>query len=93
MKTTNGEVTIEIPEDRNSEFYPASVPKHMRRTEDMSRAILELFAMGNSNSEVVKFCDKVFGCSYSPQSVSTIVEVIDEVVKEFNNRKIKESYF
>jgi transposase-like protein len=93
LRTTNGEVTLEIPEDRNSDFYPASVPKHMRRTEDISRAILELFSLGNSNSEVVKFVDNVFGSSYSPQTVSNIVAVLDEVVQEFNSRKLKKSYF
>jgi transposase-like protein len=93
MKTVNGEITLDIPEDRNSQFYPASVPKHMRRTEEITRAVLQLFSQGNSNAEVVKFVDEVFGCSYAPQSVSTIVEVLDDVVTEFNNRKIKESYF
>ena len=93
MKTINGEITLDIPEDRNSQFYPASVPKHMRRTEEITRAVLQLFSQGNSNAEVVKFVDEVFGCSYAPQSVSTIVEVLDDVVTEFNNRKIKESYF
>lgn len=93
LKTTSGEITLTVPEDRNSEFDPVSVPKHMRRTEEMTRAIMQLFAMGNSNAEVVKFVDKVFGCSYKPQTISTIVEVLDEIVQEFNSRTIKSSYF
>lgn len=93
FKTSNGEMTIIVPEDRNSEFDPVTVPKHMRRSEDITRAIIQLFSMGNSNSQVVEFCDKVFGTSYSPQHISTIVEVMEEVVLTFKKRLIEEEYF
>lgn len=93
FKTKDGEIELTIPHDRNRDFYPSSVPKHKRRSEEISSAIIELFALGNSNREVVTFVDKVFGASYSPQTVSNVVEVLDEVVKEFNSRKISKDYF
>ncbi len=91
--TTDGEINLTIPHDRNSEFYPESVPKHKRRNEMIASAVVELFALGNSNSEVVKFCDNVFGKQYSRQTTSNIVEALDEVVDEFNRRRISKHYF
>lgn len=92
FKTKDGEVELTIPHDRNSEFYPSSVPKHRRRSEEISAAIIELFALGNSNREVINFVDNVYGASYSRQTISNIVEVLDEVVAEFNTRVISSNY-
>ncbi len=93
FNTTDGVIELTIPHDRNCEFYPNSIPKHKRRSEQIASAIVELFALGNSNAEVVKFCDTVFGASYSRQTISNIVEVLDEVVDEFNSRAIQSKYF
>ncbi len=93
FNTTDGEIELTIPHDRNCEFYPSSVPKHKRRSEEIASAIIELFALGNSNTEIVKFCDNVFGASYSRQTISNIVEVLDDVVTKFNSRPIKSKYF
>ncbi len=42
---------------------------------------------------MVKFCDNVFGKQYSRQTISNIVEVLDEIVDEFNRRRIEKHYF
>lgn len=93
FKTRDGEIELTIPHDRNGGFYPISVPKHKRRSEEISAAIIQLFALGNSNREVVTFVEEVFGTSYTPQSISNVVEVLDEIVQEFNSRKISSNYF
>lgn len=93
FNTKDGKINLTIPHDRNTEFYPSSVPKHKRRSQEIASAVIELFALGNSNKEVVRFCDRVFGTSYSRQTISNIVEVLDEVVEEFNTRRINDKYF
>ncbi len=93
FKTTHGEISLKIPEDRNSEFYPSIVSKYQSRSEELTNSLLNLFKLGLSNKEVVEFMNSVYGNSYSPQNISKITEVLLEIVDEFKTRQIREKYF
>lgn len=52
LKSDSGELTIEIPRDRNGDFEPQLIKKHQTRTNDINSKILTLFAKGMSTRDI-----------------------------------------
>jgi putative transposase len=48
VKTTLGEIELEIPRDRNSTFEPVLVPKRSRTIEGIEEIVISLYARGMS---------------------------------------------
>lgn len=90
--TPVGEINLDIPHDRNCDFFPEIISKHQRRTDEITKMILNLFTKGLSNKEVVDFVDNIYGKKYSRQTISLISEVTNEVVEKFKQRKLKKRY-
>ena len=44
LKSTVGEIEIEMPQDRNSEFEPKVVPKHKRDISEIEQKIINMYA-------------------------------------------------
>ncbi len=47
MKTTVGDVPIEVPRDREGTFEPAVVPKRKRDVSDIQDKVLSMYAKGH----------------------------------------------
>lgn len=46
VKTGNGEIEIDVPRDRNSEFQPVLVGKRQKRLQLLNDQVLSLYARG-----------------------------------------------
>lgn len=92
LKTSKGDVTIDVPRDRNSTFDPVSVPKHKTMTEELEDAILLLYAKGMSNADIIDFIEKTYGIKYSTSQVSVITNTLLEDIRQWQTRPLQDQY-
>ena len=81
VKSNLGEIELEIPRDRNSEFEPMIVPK----ISNIEQQIIKLYGMGNSTREISNFVEELYGFSVSAELVSNITDKIIPEMDEWKN--------
>ena len=92
VKSNLGEIELEIPRDRNSEFEPMIVPKNSRDISNIEQQIIKLYGMGNSTREISNFIEELYGFSVSAEMVSNITDKIIPEMEEWKNRRLEEIY-
>ena len=92
LKTSAGEVRIEVPRDRKSSFDPVTVPKHQTMGEEIEQVILSLYAKGMSNADVIDFVESTYGVKYSTSQVSVITNSLIQDIREWQCRPLEDQY-
>lgn len=92
VKSNMGEVEIEIPRDRKSEFNPVVVPKHSRDISRLETQIIELYGMGNTTRQISEFVENLYGFGVSAEMVSNITDKIIPEMEEWKSRRLEEVY-
>lgn len=90
--TTAGEVTIEVPRDRNGSFEPAIVPKRKRRLSNINEVILSLYSRGMTTRDIEAHLGEVYGVSASRELISKVTDVVLEEIVTWQNRTLDEVY-
>jgi len=80
LKGDHGEVDIDIPRDRHSEFNPVIVKKGETRLTAMDDQILSLYAKGMTTRDIVATFKELYGADVSPTLVSKVSEAVMEKV-------------
>jgi putative transposase len=94
LKTNLGEVTINVPRDRNSEFDPKVVPKHESRLSDeIAQVIIGLYSRGMSTTDIQEQVEQIYGVQVDSTSVSNITNALIDSIKEWQNRPLEKVYF
>ena len=52
VKTQLGEITIDVPRDRNGEYEPSIINKYSRNADGMEEKILSLYSCGMSQRDI-----------------------------------------
>ena len=92
VSTVNGEVTIEVPRDRNGSFEPAIVPKRSRRLSNINSVVLSLYSRGMTTRDIEAHMEEVYGASVSRELISNITEVVVDEIKTWQSRALDEVY-
>jgi putative transposase len=92
VKSKHGEINLEIPRDRQSEFEPQIVKKHQRRFDGFDDLILSLYSRGLSTREIKSHIEEIYGVEVSPDLVSSVTENITELVREWQTRPLDAVY-
>jgi putative transposase len=92
VKSKHGEIELEIPRDRESEFEPQIVKKHQRRFDGFDDLILSLYSRGLSTREIQSHIEEIYGVEVSPDLVSSVTENITELVREWQTRPLDAVY-
>jgi transposase-like protein len=94
LKTNLGEVTINVPRDRNGEFDPKVVPKHESRLSDeIAQVIIGLYSRGMSTTDIQEQVEQIYGVQVDSTSVSNITNALIDSIKEWQNRPLEKVYF
>ena len=75
LKTTRGEMNINVPRDRDASFQPKMIPKH-------SRDVSAMYARGMSQRDISNTIDDIYGFSISADAVS---DTTDSILPELEN--------
>lgn len=92
VKTASGDIPIQVPRDRNSEFEPLLIQKHKRRLEGIDDAVLALYARGMSMRDIRATISELYHQDLSEELISSITDSVNEEVKEWQNRPLESRY-
>lgn len=92
LKSKNGEITIEVPRDRNSTFEPQLVKKHQTRFDGFDDKILSMYARGMTTRDIQGHLEEIYGVEVSPTLISNVTEVVTEEVKAWQSRPLDAVY-
>lgn len=92
MKTTVGDVPIEVPRDREGTFEPAVVPKRKRDVSDIQDKVLSMYAKGMSQRDIADTIEDIYGFEISHETISEITDSVLEQLEEWQNRPLKRFY-
>jgi putative transposase len=92
MKGDFGELPIEVPRDRNSEFEPKIVPKGKTRLDGFNEKMLSLYARGMTVRGIQQHIQEIYQLEVSPQLISNVTEAVMEDVTAWQNRPLDAIY-
>ena len=93
LKTSIGDIPLDVPRDRESSFDPVIVPKHQRMSARIEQAIITLYSRGMSTRDIEATVKEIYGVELSEGTVSNITNSIIENIKEWQQRPLEEVYF
>jgi putative transposase len=92
VSTEIGDVTIQVPRDRNGTFEPVTVPKHVRRLDGLNANVLSLYAKGLTTGEIQAHLQEIYGVDVSRETVSRITDAVIEDMNMWQNRPLEKIY-
>ena len=93
VKSSFGEIEIDIPRDRNGEFEPQLLKKQQTTlTGDIEEKILSMYAKGMSTSDIESHIRDIYGLDVSDSTVSRITDKILPIVREWQQRPLESVY-
>ena len=92
VKTEIGDIGINVPRDRNSEFEPQIVKKHQRRFEGFDSQIISMYARGMTTRDIQGHLMEIYGVEVSPDLISDVTNSVIDDVREWQNRPLDNIY-
>ena len=92
VKTTQGQIDIHIPRDRNASFDPVIIEKHNRDISDIDNKIINLYARGMSTRDISESIKDIYGVDVSASMISKITDKIIPKALEWQNRPLHTIY-
>lgn len=88
-----GDMVLNIPRDRNSEYAPQLIPKGHRMSDKLEEAIIGMYSRGMTTSDISEQVKSVYGVQVSEGTISNVTARIIEHVKEWQARLLEPVYF
>ena len=92
VRTSDGELTIQVPRDRNGEFEPHIVPKHGVNTNELEDKIIGMYAKGLSVRDIQATLEELYGIDVSPSTISAITDKVWGLVEAWQSRTLAPVY-
>ena len=92
VRTSTGETTIQVPRDRNGEYEPQVVKKHVANTNELEDKIIAMYAKGMSVRDIQDTLKELYGVDVSPTTLSAITDKVWELVEAWQNRPLASIY-
>jgi transposase-like protein len=92
VQSTQGDLDLSIPRDRNGDFEPILVPNHQRRLSGLDEKILALYARGSSTRDISAQLEELYGAKVSASLISEVTDSVSEDVKAWQCRPLDEVY-
>jgi transposase-like protein len=92
VRSSDGDVEIQVPRDRKGEFEPQIVPKYGNNTNELEEKILGLYAKGVSTRDIQDTLHELYGVDVSPSLISKVTDKVWEQVEAWQNRPLESIY-
>ncbi|MCG7851082.1 MAG: IS256 family transposase [Methanosarcinaceae archaeon] len=92
VSTEIGDIPIDIPRDRKSEFEPKIIPKHQRRFDGFNNKIISMYGLGMTTRDIKKHLFEIYNVEVSPELISNVTDAIMDDVREWRNRPVDNIY-
>lgn len=92
ISSSFGEVGLDIPRDRESQFEPKVVKKYETVCNELDKKIIGLYACGMSVRDIQSEMEELYGIDISPSMISKITDKVVEAAAEWQSRTLNEIY-
>lgn len=92
LKTSQGEIKIDIPRDRLGSFEPVIVGKHQRRASVIDDCVINLYSKGMSLKQIAEHIKDLYQIEMSDEQISKITDSVVEEVTKWQNRSLSSIY-
>lgn len=92
LKTSSGEVEIEIPRDRKGSFEPQFIAKHQSFDPDLESRVTSMYARGMSTRDIQSQLQEFYGTEVSPTLISKITDKVLDGVQAWQSRPLEDVY-
>ena len=90
MKTRVGEVTFDVPQVREGNFYPEALEKGLRSERALTLSLAEMYVKGVSTRKVAAIVEKLCGSRVSSSQVSKAAAQMDEKLSAWRQSQLDE---
>lgn len=88
VQTRVGALDFDIPQVRDSSFYPSSLEKGLRSERALKVALAEMYVQGVSTRKVAKITEQLCGFEVTSTQVSRAARELDEVLEQWRKRPL-----
>lgn len=92
VKSTYGDIPVEVPRDRDASFEPQAIPKHTRDVSGIEDKVLSMYAKGMSQHDIADTIEDIYGFEISHDTISNITDRVIETANEWQSRPLKKFY-
>ena len=92
VRSSMGELEINVPQDRDSEFEPQIVKKRQKDISEIEQKIINLYASGMSNKTIIEEIEDIYGFELSESLISDITDKVIPKIEEWKNRPLDPIY-
>lgn len=92
LTTDHGDVTIDVPRDREGTFEPKIVKKRERRLAGFDERILALYARGMTVRDIQGHLQDLYGVDVSPDLISRVTDAVLDEVTAWQGRPLDAVY-
>jgi transposase-like protein len=88
VTTRAGNVTFDVPQVRDGDFYPSALEKGLRSERALKLALAEMYVQGVSTRKVAAITEQLCGVSISSTQVSRAVAELDPQLRAWRERPL-----
>ena len=90
--SSDGEIEINVPRDRNWEFEPEILPKRIKDISDWEQKIINMYGLWMSNSDIRAHFEEIYWVWISESKISYVTNKVFAEIEDWKNRPLKEKY-
>ena len=92
IKGKRGQMQIDVPRDRASEFEPQLIKKGQTRFDGFDDKIISMYARGMTCREIKAHLQEIYGVEVSPDLISTVTDAVIDEVRAWQSRPLDSVY-
>ena len=92
LRSSMGEIPIQVPQDRNSDFEPQVVPKYKKNISEIEGKIIAMYARGMSVTQVSEQIKDIYGFEVSEGMVTAITNKLLPEIEAWQKRPLSAVY-
>ncbi|MGD8540063.1 MAG: IS256 family transposase [Candidatus Aminicenantes bacterium] len=92
VKSKFGEIGLDVPRDRKSEFEPQVVKKRKKDIAGLEDKIISMYAKGMTTRDIQAHIKDLYSYEISPETVSSITDKVIERAREWQSRPLEPIY-
>ncbi len=92
VSSSQGDVELTVPRDRNGEYEPQIVKKHQMDISDIEDKIIFLYSQGTSTRDIERTMQEMYGIEVDATRVSKITDKLLPMIREWQNRPLESVY-
>ncbi len=92
LRSSMGEIPIQVPQDRNSDFEPVIVPKYEKDITEIEGKIIAMYARGLSTRQISDQIRDIYGFDVSEGMVTAITNKLLPEIEAWQKRPLSSVY-